>query len=423
MRRVFALLSLLCLGAAVCPGDDSAAQPKVAIPESSFISPHQYTNAFFGFSLSIPAGCHFQIFDQSESDKPLEHFLFGEKCPEKGLTSFGITATPLLGNADDAAQKAVLLPRIGPRAMPEALSFGGRLFWKNALEEKTLWGQKVWRAHYATVSRGFVLLFWMSSYTPKLAADLRQAFESIQFFDPSRAQQMADANSQPYVPEAARLRIESTPGVNIAELDGGKLRGNFYVNSSLGFSYQFPEDWVRSALSHLQPAAQASDAAASFSGSAATATDDHCVHILTSFTRYDEHNRGLDFNPRVTILAANPSCFIPDMKFPKSLEDNETVKSYGEALVHSLVGTRLIGRATIKLFGIDLNDHIFVEITSSNAESVAGSTLLRKIHTDMILTTIRNAWIIWLLESDDEADFGTVLKSSISFASVPRDGR
>src|SRR4029077_345122 len=110
MRSVFAILSLLCLAAAVCPCDDSAAQPKVAIPESGFISPHQYTNAFFGFSLSIPNGCHFQIFDQSESGKPLEHFLFGEKCPEKGLTSFGIAATPLLGNAEDTAQRAVLLP-------------------------------------------------------------------------------------------------------------------------------------------------------------------------------------------------------------------------------------------------------------------------------------------------------------------------
>src|SRR6185503_12176800 len=100
MRRIFALLSLLCLGAAVCPCDDSPSESKVAIPESSFISAHRYTNAFFGFSLSIPSGCHFRLFDQSESNNPLEHFLLGEKCPEKALTTFGINATPLLGNAD-----------------------------------------------------------------------------------------------------------------------------------------------------------------------------------------------------------------------------------------------------------------------------------------------------------------------------------
>lgn len=422
MRSIFALLSLLCLSAAGCPCDDSAPPASAVVPESSFISPHQYTNAFFGFQISIPGGCRFQTFDQSESEKPLEHFLFGEKCPEKGLSTFGITATPLLGNADAEAHKAVLLPRMGPKAGPEALSIGGRLFWKNALEVKTLWGQKVWRAHYATVSRGFVLLFWMSSYSSKLAADLCQAFESMKFFDPARAQQVADANSRPYLPEAARLRLESAPNVNIAELDSGQLRGNLYVNRSLGFSYQFPESWVHSSRSELQTTGQSSDPKSLFSGSESTAANDACVRILTSFTRFDEHGHALDFNPRVTILAADPSCFIPDMKFPASLEDNQTVKSYGEALVHSLVGTRLIGRDTIKLFGINLNDHIFVEITSSNAEPIAGSTLLRKIHSDMILTSMREAWIIWLFESDAEAEFSAMLKSSISFAPAAGGG-
>src|SRR6185437_4996811 len=237
MSRRLVILALLCCSAALCIADDSLPKPKVIIPESSFLSPRQYTNAFFGFTLSVPGGCHFQTFDESQSDKPLEHFLLGEKCPEKGLTTFGISATPLLGSADDEAQKAVRLPTMGPKAVPEAVSVSGRLFWKNTIEEKTLWGQKVWRAQYATVARGFVLLFWMSSYSSKLAADLRQAFESIKFFDPSRAQQIADANSQPYLPAATRLRSESTPEVNIAELDGGKLRGSLYVNSSLGFSY------------------------------------------------------------------------------------------------------------------------------------------------------------------------------------------
>ena len=417
MRRTFAIFAVLCFSVAVFAGDDSLPQRKIVIPESSFVSPHQYTNTFFGFTLSIPGGCRFQSFDQSESDKPLDHFLFGQKCPDKGLTAFGITATPLLGNADEEAQKAVQLPRMGPKAGPEALSVGGRLFWKNAIEEKTLWGQKVWRAHYATVTRGFVVLFWMSSYSSKLAADLRQAFESIKFCEPQQAQQMAGGDARPYLPMAARLRIESMPDVNIAELDAGSLRGNLYVNSSLGFSYHFPEDWVRSGQAHLQQTSETSNAEAVPSRPQSSSTPDRCLRVLSSFTRYDEHEHRLDFNPRVTLLAADPSCFLPDMKFPASLEEKDAVKSYGEALVHSLVGTRLIGRDMIKLFGIDLNAHIFLEITSSNAEPVAGSSLLRKIHTDMTLTTMRNAWIIWLFESDTEAEFSKLLRTSISFDS------
>jgi hypothetical protein len=416
MSRRLVILALLCCSAALCIADDSLPKPKVIIPESSFLSPRQYTNAFFGFTLSVPGGCHFQTFDESQSDKPLEHFLLGEKCPEKGLTTFGISATPLLGSADDEAQKAVRLPTMGPKAVPEAVSVSGRLFWKNTIEEKTLWNQKVWRAHYATVARGFVLLFWMSSYNSGLAADFRQAFESMKFFDPAQAQQMAGSGSRPYLPEAARMRMESMQDVDIAELDAGKLQGNLYLNSSLGFSYQFPEDWIRSPQAHLQTTSEKTDPASPLSGAQATSPD-RCVRVLSSFTRYNERDRGLDFNPRITLLAANPSCFIPDMKFPASLEQNSEVERYAQAVVHSLEGTRLIGRQNIKLFGINLNGHIFLELASNNAEPVKGSALLRKVHTDMVLTSIRSAWIIWLFESDTESDFGKLMKSTISFDS------
>jgi hypothetical protein len=319
------------------------------------------------------------------------------------------------GSADDEAQKAVLLPTMGPRTAPEAVNVGGRVFWKNAIEEKTLWNQKVWRAHYATVAKGFILLFSASSFNSKLAADLRQAIETIKFFEPSQAREMAAPGSHPYLPEAARLRIQSTPDVNVAQLDPGELRGNVYVSKSLGFSYIFPEHWVHSTKPPTQQPTQKSDSEALFSGSETPPTPGQCARVLASFTSNEERTQGLDFNPRITLLVAEPTCFIPDMKFPSSLEDKESVQSYGEALFHSLVGTRLIGRQKIKLFGIDLNGHIFLEIASSNAEPISGGGLLRKIHSDMILTTLGKTWTIWLSESDTESEFGELLKSSLSF--------
>jgi hypothetical protein len=56
-----------------------------------------------------------------------------------------------------------------------------------------------------------------------------------------------------------------------------------------------------------------------------------------------------------------------------------------------------------------------LEIASSNAEPISGGGLLRKIHSDMILTTLGKTWTIWLSESDTESDFGARLKSSLSF--------
>lgn len=419
MGRMFAIFAALFLSAAGYAGDDSASQPKPPIPESGFISPHQYTNAFFGFALSIPGGCHFQVIDQRVSDKPLDHLLFAEKCAERGLTTFGISATPVVGSADEDVRKAVLLPRMGPKVAPEPLRVHGRLFWKNALEEKTLWGQKMWRARYATLAEGFVLLFWISSYDSRLAAGLRQAIETIQFFEPSQAHDVAGPLSHGYLPETASPRIQSTPDVNIARLDGGELRGNVYVNTLLGFSYLFPEGWVRSTRTSLKQGGPKWDSE-TISASESTATPGRCLRLLASFTRFEEDTHGLDFNPRTTLIAADPTCFIPEMKFPTSLEDQETVQRYGEGLARSLVGTPLIGTQNIKLFGIDLDGHILIEITSSNAESVTGSKLLRKIHSDMILTVFRNLWIIWLSESDTESEFATLFKSSISFDSPPK---
>jgi len=414
MRRIAALIVLFCFpSGAWCVRDDLTAElPKVPIPESGYVSARQYTNAFFGFSLAIPGGCRFQIYDENVDDKPLDHFLFGEKCPEKGLTAFGISATPAFGAADDQAQKAVLLPSMGKANVPEALSVGGRLFWKNAVEEKTLWNQKIWRAHYATVARGFMVSFWMSSYSSKLAADLRQAIESLRFFDPARAQEMAGADSHGYLPSAARRRIQNLPDVDVERIDPGRIHGNLYTSSYLGFSYQFPEGWVRSQKALLETSRETAGA-----GSDSQSTQEHCIRVLAAFTQYQEQSRGIEFNPRISILAADPSCFIPDMKFPASLEDKADIESYGGALIRSLAGTRLIGQHQIKLFGRSFQGHIFLEIPSNNAEPVTGSTLLRKIHTELILTSIRNAWVIWLFESDNESELGNLLKTSISFAS------
>ena len=419
MRGIVGLISLLYVTVAVGTADDSVAKPKAPIPESGFISLHQYTNAFFGFALSIPSSCRFQISDPTEPAKPLEHFLIGENCAAKGLSSFGISATPVLRSGDDEAQKAVLLPTMGPKAAPVPINVAGQAFWKNTIEEKTLWGQKVWRARYATVSKGFVLLFWISSYNPRLVADLRQAIETIRFFDPVRALEMAGTDSHPYLPEAAR-RIQSSSDLDLPELDAGELHGNIYVNQSLGFSYKFPDGWVRSTKSPLQTKTQNSDSEALFFGSESKATPGQCARLLASFTNRDEQNRQFDSNSRITIMAAKPSCFISDIQFPTSLDDSESVKTYNQALTDSLVGTRLVGREQIKFFGINLNDHIFLEIASSNAEPVAGNGLLRKIHSDLILTTAQHAWIIWLFESDAEGEFAKILTSSISFDS-PED--
>lgn len=418
MRVVVVLFCLVSFVAAPAQTPPDS-QTRIPVPESGFVSPRQYTSAFFGFALPLPQGHHFRVEDLSESYKPLGHFLFEEKSADKGFTILIVSATPVLGSADDEALEAVFLPNMEARKTPEALSIGGRLFWKNAIEQKAFDGKKVWRRRYATIARGFVVRFWISAYNASLAEELGQAIESIKFFDPVKARETAGADSSPFLPQAARLRLQSPPDMDISSLDPGRISGTVYVNSFLGFSYRFPDSWHASGGADSKLNSIRSTADGSPQNGHQDATSAQCTRVLSSATKYPEQNRPLEFNPRITILVADPICFVPDLTFPTSLHDQPTIEAYGQALFRSFAGTRFLGDRTTKLFAADLAGHIFLQVPSMNAEPIAGSTLLRKVHTELVLTSMRKYWVIWLFESDTESELGKLMKTSISF-NAPR---
>ena len=233
------LLTLLDTCLAAFAQIPSELAPKIPVPENSFVSRQQYVNAFFGFQLALPADKHFQVADLSDSNKALQHFIFAEKSVDKGLTLLIVSATQVLGNAEDETQKMVFLPGQQASTAPEALAIGGHLFWKNQSEQKAFSG-KVYRMRYATANRGFVLVFSITSQNERLAEELRQNIESIKFFDPATAKEIAGTDAHFYTTDAVRKRLESAPKLDIAHLDPGSLRDDEYSNSYLGFSYAFP---------------------------------------------------------------------------------------------------------------------------------------------------------------------------------------
>src|SRR5437016_10345473 len=101
LRRPLICIFLWLCGSASAQGPVAA--PKVPLPESGFVSPRQYTNAFFGFSLPLPSGRHLHVEDLSESDKVAQHFLFGGKAIDKGLTLLMVSATQILNPRNDDA--------------------------------------------------------------------------------------------------------------------------------------------------------------------------------------------------------------------------------------------------------------------------------------------------------------------------------
>ena len=419
MRRIFVFVSLLWIASALSNATDSTAQPRVPIPESGFLSQRQYTNAFFGFTIELPKSGNFQIRDFSQKNNTrINHYLLSQSSSQKDFVEWTITAMQVFKDPDLEARKAVMFRDAPKQDGPQALSIGRHLFWKSETEKSDT-KPKLHELRYATGISGFVLQFSVYSYSGKLKEDLRQNIESIKFFDPENIKQELAKDAQPYLPEAARWWLTNTPQLDLAKLDAGTLFGTRYANSSLGFSYSFPNAW-RIAVG--DPGDAKNDHfARSAPLSRRQSLSEECIRILASGVQNSGDGQS-GFTPRIVIAAADPACYAPGEKFPDSALDRTALQSFGANLIRAFAGSSLMGRAANTVRAAEIGNHLLFEIPSSTSAPIAGTALRRKIHMLFVLTTMRNYWVIWLLESDTESELGNFVKTSISFDSGSRPG-
>jgi hypothetical protein len=362
--------------------------------------------------LPLPKQGHFQPLDLSEDDKAFQHFLFGEKSADKDFTVLIVSAIQILGSPDEEAQKAVFLPGTQGKDGPEALSIGGRLFWKSEAEQKTFSNTRVFRVRYATAVPGFVIQFSVSSYNGKLLQALKDSIESIKFFDPTNIKQVLETDSHPFLPKAAVRRMANAPQLDITHLDLGFLSGLAYSNSYLGFVYRFPSGWHAAEGVQL---GQPEEGSLKNVRERGTQASEECMRVLATATRDSAGSHAEGFNSRITLVAADPTCYAQDLKFPDSGRDKAALELFAEAVVRAFAGTPLMGAGASAMRAAEIDGHLFFEIPTSKAVPVPGSTLRRKVHMQFVLTEMRKYWVIWLLESDTESELGKLLKTSISF--------
>src|SRR5690349_16399947 len=118
-----------------CPAQNNRAQDlrkprtEVVIPESGFISSHQYISAYFGFVLPLPKG-HFPVVDQRHDMWALRHDLLFVRSIDAGLS---ISATPVIDSAEDEVKSTALMGT--GKYTASVIDIGGRSFWRGELEE------------------------------------------------------------------------------------------------------------------------------------------------------------------------------------------------------------------------------------------------------------------------------------------------
>jgi hypothetical protein len=195
---LFLLLFLAASAFAQSPSPTNK-QPDVT-PETAFVSPSKYTNAFFGFSLPLPQGAPLQELS-IPSHNASSHFLFGLKALRHGLlTAMTIMATKSEdASADDAREAA---SRGQKERSVKRIEIGGREFWKSESQEKGQ-GGKMRSVHFATALDGYVLQFNIDSFDAKLTDELQHSIEAVTFFDPAKAEEVAGPGSRAYHPAAS----------------------------------------------------------------------------------------------------------------------------------------------------------------------------------------------------------------------------
>jgi len=324
-RYSFALIVCLAVSTAEqsVSGDERG---PVAKPEDGLVTPRQYVNLFFGFSMPLPEGVQFR-----DSKLPAIH-----DASIHVLTSFEFMSVGLpIGVPRPKLSTLMVFARESRRVSPAeiqadaakdglgklaAVRVGGREFWRGESQHTTDVGRALDVGYY-TVLDSYILWFQVFSFDQKLARRLVGSVESVTFFDAQQARDAAGLGSRPI----------------LSELDPGVVSGEVYSNPTLRLSFRVPPGWrvleQAEREKHLELCCRAYSAAVPPQGQALDGAPEQlrehemlrqCSRILLWAAGDLKGSRNGDPSAAVGLIAFNSGCF-PGIVFPESAKGRENV--------------------------------------------------------------------------------------------------
>lgn len=382
-------------------------------PDSAYVSPTKYTNAFFGFSMQLPKELRWGTFTVNYGRETI-YFLGGALVRrETKPTMVSLVAKKPDGDAEEEAQKFVGRERRQVRVVEIA----GKKFW-TAEEETIKNGNKMRDLSYATPLNGLVLEIDIVSGDSKLMQEVRRNVEGIQFFDPAKAAEMAGPDSKPLLtPEVQMTKAYE----RLDQLDMGSVTGNVYKNEDLGFAYEFPAEWIANDKTTRDRAVEAGHKK-DYGNELWTAREQEmireCTRTVFAATKYPVGSEQFENNAArelMYITIVDPAC-IPDAKFPTSLDDRETLRRIGEGELRVLARLRSAAGVKPALDGFEVQGHLMVQILESiplrdDLDSGAG----KKVLIAHEITQLNGFWVTWTFMAPSEAEIDAMLKTRIKF--------
>jgi hypothetical protein len=373
-----------------------------------------YINAFLGFSLKLPNGTPFREVAIPPADAS-KGFLFGVESgvirgafnPHAVVSLMTITYTRSEGNSAEQAQKFVAGTR---NAAPMHLTVGGKDFWKSQFEGKGKLG-KVHTVFYATALGDYAIEIAIGSDDAKLVAQLEHSIESITFFDPPKAAEIAGSDSRLYDPS----------GRHIARLSPGTVWAHNYLNADLGIAYQFPSGWEVADQDMRAKVIEGNHQATR--GNSPSVAEQHlaierCTRYVSIVNRNPVGTRIEEVNPGIALLVIDPACFPPDIRFPSAVGYGEGVTRLLKAMLAIFADAPFFG--TAQNFGGVYSDagRIWIEFSSTASIKASEGKTPPTAYTVIELTEVRDYWVAWIFMASSQSELDQLRRTRISLNSA-----
>lgn len=437
------LLCSLLWGAVWLPAQASPSAPgapktteasAASYPEQAYLSASCYVNQFFDFSFDLPSLAMRPVAEPAARDGSYQLLELAGPPPADAVIS--ITAIPISGDKNQDA-KAYLRGALDQelyrgveelRGLSKA-NFAGHQFYlfetRRGLDQHVL---------LATTSGDYILRVLLAAHDEKTVKRLEFSFEHLVFFPPAELRQHLASDARPYDGPAISSHqlavLEADPPAN--HIDPGTIRGDFYENSAIGFSYRIPQGWTLEEHGAVEPAIERDRTQENFGRPRMGRTEyrllEACSRTLFSaWTKRPGANGQIAYDDfgEVTVSAMSMACF-PRMKFPANSTDHQAARDF--LLQFGLTHPILDDMRDAKDFTAD--GSVFLYLHGAVGFAVPNDELARRLSIAMAITERRGYLLTWFFAAphdnelqaltDERVIFDTSPPAKIEDASQPR---
>jgi hypothetical protein len=275
----------------------------------------------------------------------------------------------------------------------------------------------------ATTLDGYIVHVALAAHDEKVLHKLEASFRQVEFFSPADLGQHLAKGAQPYDgPSISSHHLEALEANPPAgRIDPGKVRGDFYENAGLGFSYRIPQGWTLEAEGAVQPAVERARAREDFGRPRISRTEHRLMEacsrtLFSAWAKRPGPDNQIPYDDfgEVTVSAISLACF-SGMKFPESAKDSQEFKDF--LMQFGLTHPILSDMRDAKSFAAGNN--IFLFLHGTVAFQVVDDDLSRRLSIAMAITQQRGYILTWFFAAPHDSELQALTDERVMFDSAP----